>query len=59
MHILLRIDYDRHRSLYFGRAVLSTHNIFFNLTTANPVRTRINMVLEYYDGQMIPGTNVA
>ena len=25
MYILLRIDYDRHISFHFGRAVLSTH----------------------------------
>ena len=29
MYILLRIDYDRHRCFYIGRAILSTHNISF------------------------------
>ena len=28
-YILLRIEYDRHRNFHFGRAVVSTQNIFF------------------------------
>ena len=30
MYILLWIDYDRHKSFHFDRAILSTHNIFLN-----------------------------
>ena len=35
--IILRIDYDRHRSLHFGRAALSTHTFFFNFTKISVV----------------------
>ena len=32
LYILLRINYDCHRSFHFGRAVLSTHNIYLFFT---------------------------